>query len=622
MIQSELLEDLRLEWHMRALPKKRGFCGLKPLMIKEKIEVMKYYFLSMKSVGIMHVFICLKKCKASEFYVKDQPTKAPHIQCVFNNGIKADLIRNLHEHVYNVFRESTCFGNYMQMHGCCARGQIHRCCMALELNCSSRQAFVMRVNGSTLRFTLREFALISGLNCVSEEKDFIFDTTEPNRLMEQYFQGVKLIRKVDIMESFEAKVWGDNDQDGLKFVILFFIQTVIFAGERVTKKVPRLHFDLVESGMYSQFPWGKKSFYLLMKSLSKKMDREKQFYRIGGMPIVIQVWLYECSSSIDFQVAQKVDDHIPRLLNWQTAKEIPRYKKLMKTIFSDVNNKFKFRNITPNQRELAVLQLPPEGIENQGEVQYDEPDEVISHCKDSDDDFQEHPPQTVKVKRKGKVGSSPSPVKKRKKKQLTDGSNQVAQKLEPRVVVKLPVKKDIVSKKVPKKPKVVLKQTESVSTDQTNTTSKDSDIPRASGSEVQVWLKELSDFRKEVKQEFVDIRKLINDNFKTVLTAINSKQNEQEVRHSDDPIVPPNLNDEERYRSPYTSIPEVISNQVQVVQGDKLGSGNLEVLVVFVLVATFINLVQYESIYLLFYQTVFRNIIMVYFTQFEFINLL
>ncbi|KAL3353860.1 hypothetical protein AABB24_018503 [Solanum stoloniferum] len=268
--------------------------------------------------------------EASEFYVKDQPTKAPHIQCVFNNGIKADLIRNLHEHVYNVFRESTCFGNYMQMHGCCARGQIHRCCMALELNCSSRRAFVMRVNGSTLRFTLREFALISGLNCVSEEKDFIFDTTEPNRLMEQYFQGVKLIRKVDIMESFEAKVWGDNDQDGLKFAILFFIQTVIFSGERVTKKVPRLHFDLVESGMYSQFPWGKKYFYLLMKSLSKKMDSEKQFYRIGGMPIVIQVWLYECSSSIDFQVAQKVDDHIPRLLNWQTAKEIPRYKKLMR----------------------------------------------------------------------------------------------------------------------------------------------------------------------------------------------------------------------------------------------------------------------------------------------------
>ena len=125
-------------------------------------------------------------------------------------------------------------------------------------HCSSRQAFVMRVNGSTLRFTLREFALISGLNCVNEETDFIFDQSEPNSFMEKYFEGVKLIRKIDIMRSFHRKVWGENYQDGLKFAILYFIQTVIFSGERATKKVPRLYFDLVESGRYSQFPWGKK----------------------------------------------------------------------------------------------------------------------------------------------------------------------------------------------------------------------------------------------------------------------------------------------------------------------------------------------------------------------------
>ncbi|KAH0647864.1 hypothetical protein KY285_033112 [Solanum tuberosum] len=157
--------------------------------------------------------------------------------------------------------------------------------------------------------------------------------------------------------------------------------------------------------MYSQFSWGKKAFYLLMKSLSKKLDSSKKFNKIGGMSIVIQVWLYVCSSSIDFQVAQKVDDHISRLLSWQTAEVKLRYKKLMNTIFSDVNNKFKFRNITPNPRELAVLQLPPEGIKNQGEGQYsdssdDDLDDVTSYDKDSDDDFQEPPPPIVKDKKR------------------------------------------------------------------------------------------------------------------------------------------------------------------------------------------------------------------------------
>ncbi|XP_069151170.1 uncharacterized protein [Solanum lycopersicum] len=419
----------------------------------------------------------------------------------------------LHGHVYNVFCESTCFGNYMQMHQCRARGQIHRCCMALELN-SSRQAFVMRVNRSTLRFTLREFALISALNCVNEETDFIFDQLEPNSFMEKYFEGVKLIRKIDIIRSFHRKVWGENDQDGLKFAILYFIQTVIFSGERATKKILRLYFDLVESGRYSEFPWGKKTFSLLTKSLSKRLNDEKQFYRIGGMPIVFQVWLFECSSSIDFQVAQKVDDHIPRLLNRRTTNESRRYKKLMNTIFSDVNNKIKFRNITPNQRELVVLQLPPEGIENQAPPQYsdssddDIDDEIIDRNdvqregsyddKDSEDDFQAPPPQAVKVKRKENGGSSTSPVRKRTKKLVTGGSKQVAKNLEPRIAVKQPMKKNVVSKKVLKKLKVILKQTECLHAYLTKIQlSSDYDIfQRTSGSEVEGWVKELSDFRK------------------------------------------------------------------------------------------------------------------------------
>uniref|UniRef100_A0A3Q7HQD4 DUF1985 domain-containing protein n=1 Tax=Solanum lycopersicum TaxID=4081 RepID=A0A3Q7HQD4_SOLLC len=354
---------------------------------------------------------------------------------------------------------------------------------------------------------------------------FIFDESEPNRFMEKYFEGVKLIKKIDIMRSFHRKVWGENDPDGLKFAILYFIHSVSLSGERATKKVPRLYFDLVESGRYNQFLLAKKAFYLLMKSLSKKLNSEKQFYRIGGMPIVFQIWLFECSSSIDFQ----------------TTNESHRYKKLMNTIFSDVNNKIKFRNIPPNQRKLAVLQLQPEGINNQAPPQYsdssdddlddqiidsnDDPREGSCDDIDSDDNFQAPPPQAVKVKRKGKVGSSTSPVRKRTKKLVTGGSKQVAKNLEPRISVKQPMKKNVISKKV--------------------------------------------------KQEFVKIRNLIKDNFKTVLTTINSTRDEQE--HSDDHIVPPYSNDEDGYTPPYTSNKESPSNQVLVVQCDKLESGKSEV---------------------------------------------
>ena len=48
----------------------------------------------------------------------------------------------------------------------------------------------------------------------------------------------------------------------------------------------------------------------------------------------------------------------------------------------------KFRNITPNQRELAVLQLPPEGIENQTSAQYSDSsdDDLDDKIINSNDD--------------------------------------------------------------------------------------------------------------------------------------------------------------------------------------------------------------------------------------------
>ena len=52
--------------------------------------------------------------------------------------------------------------------------------MSLEVEASSNQALVIKVNGVILKFTIRTFALITGLNCVGVVEDFKFNTEEPN----------------------------------------------------------------------------------------------------------------------------------------------------------------------------------------------------------------------------------------------------------------------------------------------------------------------------------------------------------------------------------------------------------------------------------------------------------
>ena len=209
--------------------------------------------------------------------------------------------------------------------------------MSLEVEASTNQALVIKVNAVILKFTIRTFAIITGLNCVGVVEDFKFNTEEPNRLIVQYFGGNEIIHKSDLFDRFNGKVWVDNDYDAIKFAILYFIHMFVYSGEKRSLRIPRIHFDLVESGRYMHYPWGRKAFEWLLQSINKVLTTDGQYYKICGMSVVLQIWIYECMGKRQTNFAQKINDRIPRILNWQTVGAVPRFKTLMKDTFNDGN---------------------------------------------------------------------------------------------------------------------------------------------------------------------------------------------------------------------------------------------------------------------------------------------
>ncbi|KAF3637036.1 hypothetical protein FXO38_23897 [Capsicum annuum] len=102
--------------------------------------------------------------------------------------------------------------------------------------------------------------------------------------------------------------------------------------------VPKIHFHLVENGKYKDYPWGKKAFKDLVKSIFKNMNAQKQYYRIHGMPLAMQVWLYECCSAVDPKNVVKHGSRILRLLNWETTDRRPHFEAFIEGMLADVNN--------------------------------------------------------------------------------------------------------------------------------------------------------------------------------------------------------------------------------------------------------------------------------------------
>ncbi|KAK4368392.1 hypothetical protein RND71_012184 [Anisodus tanguticus] len=62
-----------------------------------------------------------------------------------------------------------------------------RCFIVRELNASTEDAFLMDINDSELRFTIREFSIVSGLKCAGDLDDFKVAPKKKNMLMKRYF---------------------------------------------------------------------------------------------------------------------------------------------------------------------------------------------------------------------------------------------------------------------------------------------------------------------------------------------------------------------------------------------------------------------------------------------------
>ncbi|KAF3630041.1 hypothetical protein FXO37_28634 [Capsicum annuum] len=212
----------------------------------------------------------------------------------------------------------------MKKKDCVVQAQLWRCIMSLETKESSTSCIVIRAKGTILHFTPIEFALVTGLNCVTNRDDFVFDEERPNRIIDQYFDGESFIQKKELLAAISDKIWGnDNDEEALKFANLYFIHAFLLSSVDIVA-IPRLHFDLIESDRYSDYPWGSVAFEELARSLHKKLKPKGNFYMILGMPLAIQIWLYECCSNVlpSFTSKEKLKPH-PKGVDEQTPNRTP-----------------------------------------------------------------------------------------------------------------------------------------------------------------------------------------------------------------------------------------------------------------------------------------------------------
>lgn len=151
--------------------------------------------------------------------VQNPPTHNLHMISSGNDKIVSKLEQKLSVEELAMF-ERTCFGQYLNIPKCKFQGQISMCLITLEVDQANPKEFWVCMNGTVLRFTLFEFALITDLKCTDNEEDFDYSDAPPCRLMGKYFPGATIhVKRGALGECFKKKRWGKNSEDAVKIAV-------------------------------------------------------------------------------------------------------------------------------------------------------------------------------------------------------------------------------------------------------------------------------------------------------------------------------------------------------------------------------------------------------------------
>ncbi|XP_075092415.1 uncharacterized protein LOC142172649 [Nicotiana tabacum] len=216
-----------------------------------------------------------------------------------------------------------------------------------------------------LHFVLGEFALVTGLKC---KGDTSIESIAENRLISKYF-GTASVTFAQLADCFKKKKW-ETDDDALKIAVLYFVNNFLLS-QLKTKVISRSYIDLVECGDYNNYPWGIDVYKATIDSCSNKFQDKPSFYRLGGFPLALQTWLYECCPSLDGHFADHLGNKLPRILNWVVMGQIPNERVALQMCSLQ---REQLKNITPTDDEKQLFDVRGLNFEIEVECTDSQPD--------------------------------------------------------------------------------------------------------------------------------------------------------------------------------------------------------------------------------------------------------
>lgn len=208
------------------------------------------------------------ECKIS---IKSQIDKVTKL---INNVLKNDST-NL-----QLFKESP-FGHFLDLSNNYEHSsQVMWLLLIREADCDRDSEMWFVVNGVPIRFSLMEYALISGLKC-SEYPEGWETQAKSNAFKDRHFRGKEIVSIDDVKAKFThmsnpnqsnrvRRNLNVSNKEILKMASLLFVSAALMHRNKSSSNIDSLLLGLVDDlDMFNQYPWGTYSYEYALKQLRK-----------------------------------------------------------------------------------------------------------------------------------------------------------------------------------------------------------------------------------------------------------------------------------------------------------------------------------------------------------------
>ncbi|KGN48800.2 hypothetical protein Csa_003918 [Cucumis sativus] len=270
------------------------------------------------------------------------------------------IIKNtLNERQLKKFKKS-CFGNFLDLKISKFSSQLFYHLIRRQCCSKNRNELWFNLEGRIHKFGMKDFALITGLNC-GELPAIDMSKIQKGKFNKRYFGGEKTIRRAKLHKVFTEMDKGRN-KDVVKMAKLYILEMFIL-GKQIRTGINHEYTLLIDDKkQFDSYPWGRISYEITVDFVKKSIkSNDASAIGVGGFPYALLVWAYETIPLLALNsnfLAMRISFGTPRMNNWAAGVH-PEWKDLSEKVFQ--SEAFDVQPLIATTTEMEMPYMIPFG---------------------------------------------------------------------------------------------------------------------------------------------------------------------------------------------------------------------------------------------------------------------